>query len=62
MREREQSAEINYSTHGWRCRLMREREQSAEINYSTHRWRCRLKKENKVLRSTAVLKGGGVDS
>ena len=42
----------------------REREQSAKINYSTHGWSCRLKRkrENKRLRSTTVLKGGGVDS
>ena len=100
---KEESAEINCSTHGWRCRLKRERvkeesaeinysnrrwkqsfkrgnrekkvlistrvirlkrerEQSAEINCSTHGWSCRLKIENKVLRSTAVLTGRGVDS
>ena len=37
-------------------------EQIAEINCSTYGWRCRLKRENKSLRSTAVLTGGGVDS
>ena len=39
-----------------------EREQRTEINSSTQGWRCGLKRENKELRSTAVLKGGGVDS
>ena len=43
-------------------RERKKREQSAKINYSTHGWRCSLKIENKSLRSTTVVTGGGVDS
>ena len=42
--------------------LRLQREKNAEINSSAQGWRCGLKRENKELRSTAVLKGGGVDS
>ena len=63
-REREQSAKINYSTHGWRCRLKRKRENKRlrSTTVVTGGGVHSRERKKKVLRSTAVRTGGGVDS